>query len=451
MAGLTPSGFTIEKLDDIRNGIINEIAGYFGISPDALRDDSFDGHLIGILADRLSLLWQMALLTYSAFDPDKALDQSLDAVAAITGTVRDGPVASSVVLTLTGTPGTFVDAGSRAKVLDTGSEFQTSIDGTITLVPPWVASTPYGLGTRRTNSSRVYQVSIAGTSSTTGGPTSDANSVSDGTVTWRFLGGGTGAVDVPSSSVELDKILAISGSIRDISTPVGGWSSVINLLDADPGTAKETNESFRVRRERELSGAGSTPIDSLRGRIGRLVGVSAVQVFQNVGDDPDAFGLPGHSVEVLVQGGDNQEIFDTIGTNIAPGIRSFGTITGSHVDSQGNSYVIQFSRPQSVPIWIIANVVKNRLTYAGDQAVIDAIVGFGDNQPAGRDVDPDAILSSIFTVDGVLRIVRVAGIPQILVGTSPNPTNDQPLVMSLRQLALYDTSRVTVISIDGTP
>lgn len=450
MAGLTPQGFTIETTDEIRAGIVNEVSGYFGISPDALGDDSFDGHLIGILSDRLGSLWQMGRLVYSAFDPDKAGGQALVAVQAIRGTLPKNPVASSVVLSLTGTPGTLVIAGTRAKTTDTAKEFATLADGTIASVPAWATSTSYSLGARRTNSGRVYQVSIAGISAASGGPDTDANSIQDGNVTWRFLGDGTGVVDVQSASVELDRILAISGAIREISTPVGGWAGVINILDADPGVGIEVDESLRQRGEREIGGSGSGRLEALQAKLGRLQGVSAATVFQNVGDSPDAFGVPAHAFEALVSGGDNQEILDTIRANMVGGTRPFGSVTGTSSDSQGNSHTIQYSRPENVLIYIRVELVKNRLTYGGDISVADAIVAFGDAQPAGRDVDPDAISSAIFTVPGVLRLVRDAGVPRLFVGISPSPTGTAGLPMSLRQQALYDTSRIVVISSDGT-
>lgn len=58
-----------------------------------------------------------------------------------------------------------------------------------TLVDDWVASTAYVEASRVANSRRLYECIVAGTSASTGsGPQSAGPTVTDGTVTWRYLG-----------------------------------------------------------------------------------------------------------------------------------------------------------------------------------------------------------------------------------------------------------------------
>lgn len=51
----------------------------------------------------------------------------------------------------------------------------------------WAISTAYTLGQIRTNGGNVYECITAGTSAGSGGPTTTASDITDGTVHWRYL------------------------------------------------------------------------------------------------------------------------------------------------------------------------------------------------------------------------------------------------------------------------
>jgi parallel beta-helix repeat protein len=56
-------------------------------------------------------------------------------------------------------------------------------------ITAWAASTAYTVGDLRTNDSgKVYACTTAGTSAASGGPTGTGTAISDGTVTWRYVG-----------------------------------------------------------------------------------------------------------------------------------------------------------------------------------------------------------------------------------------------------------------------
>jgi uncharacterized phage protein gp47/JayE len=269
----------------------------------------------------------------------------------------------------------------------------------------------------------------------------------DGTVTWRFLGGGEGAVDVIAVSSNTGPIIAVSGDIVTIETPVAGWNGVVNLLDADLGNNEEQDEDLRYRRTNELAGAGTRTEEAIETAVLNIPGVTAVKVFVNDQDTPDADGVPGHSVEVLVLGGDDQAIFDVLRTIVAEGIYTHGNEVGTSTDSQGNVHTIRFSRPTTSDIYIEVTLLKDPRTYAatGDALVADAIVSWGDAQPAGKDVVSSAIKAQCFKVAGVLDVTLA------YIGTAPGPISETTLNINVRELALYDTSRITVNSSNATP
>lgn len=62
------------------------------------------------------------------------------------------------------------------------------LDDNTNVVTAWAASTAYTVGTVRMNGYTIYQCTVAGTSASSGGPTGDSASITDGTVTWASLG-----------------------------------------------------------------------------------------------------------------------------------------------------------------------------------------------------------------------------------------------------------------------
>lgn len=446
--GLSDVGFLPEPLSQLRADLEAAMRGAFGASL-SLGDRSIFGQIVGIIAERLADLWSNMERVNSSQDPDKATGASLDALCALTGTARPPATFSAVTLTLTGTPATVVPLGTAAATASTAKNFALVAAATITVVPTWVTATIYSVGNRVTNGGSVYQCTVGGTSS--GGPTGiDPTAlIADGTVTWTWLGLGTGAIDALANAQVTG---VIEGFARDITVrinQVAGWSSVTNLLDAAPGRDVASDGVLRQLRVAELSGDGETTLDAITAALLSLTDVTSCTVFVNNTDFTDANGTPPHSiaplVEIAVGATFDQEIWDTLLANVAAGILTFGTSIGTSVDSQGNPQTMAFSRPTAIPIYVRLVVLKD-LTYPGDgdAEVADAVATWGQNQAVGKDVVASAIVAQAFSVQGVLDV-------QAFIDVSPSPTLSVTIPISLRQLATYDTSRISVTSTTGTP
>jgi uncharacterized phage protein gp47/JayE len=439
--GLLATGFSPKPNDVLIDEIEGRVRADIGVTPVGRLKK-----LIAVFANSLSDLWELAEAVHAAGDPDAADGVALEQLCALTGTTREAARASTVTLTLTGTPTTVVPAGSRASTAATEMEFATAADATITAAAAWASSTAYVLGDRRTHDGNVYQVTTAGTSASSGGPTGTDAAIADNTVVWRYLGEGTGVIDAEASSVVLDEVVAESGDIVTIETPVGGWSGVINVLDADLGAPIETDESLRMRRELELSAAGGPTPDAIRAALLDLDGVTSATVFYN-DTDGTVDGMPPHSVEALVRGGDDQDIFDCLLANVAAGVKTHGTETGTAVDSEGTSHAMEFSRPDEIEIYVDINVTYDATLWPtdGDDQIAAAIVAWGDARNTGADAVASAISAQAFKVAGVFDVTDVD------IGTSASPTVGTTIAISPRELAVYDTSRIVVTATPGTP
>ncbi len=458
--GLTDDGFIPKPLTVLRTEMGDALRGAFGASID-LGDLSLLGILLGIIAERLALLWELIEAVIASQDPDKATGVSLGAVSALTGTIKPSARPSTVALTLFGAPGTLVQSVSRFKTASTGLEFTTDRDTTIELVDAWAAETTYVLGDRVwSDTSRIYECIFAGTSANSPVAGID-DDILDGSVHWRMIQDNVsahGAVDVPATASTTGPLTARAGDLTSIVSGVSGLVAVANLHDASPGRDDASNEELRVLREQELAGDGSRTPDALKSKLLRVPGITSVTVFIN-DTDVVSDGMQAHSVEVLIRttwlpkDPKDQVIYDLILANVAFGISTMGNQVGSSVDSSGNVHTIRFSRPEEIPIYVDVTFVKNPKVFPadGNTQVKDAIVKLGNAQSAGVNAVASRVAAQVFAVNGVFDVPRTGSIGGVLIGTAPSPTSDATILITKRQQAVYDTSRIVLHASDGVP
>lgn len=450
--GLTLNGFVPKTFEVIRDEINTAVRAAYGDSVD-VSDGSVLGQFIAIIAERYSLLWELGEAINSATDPDKATGAKLHAIGALTGVVVKAAASSTVTATLTGTPTTVVGVGSVASVADTAAQFKTTAAATIVASTAWAGTTAYVIGDIVTNGSRIYRCSLAGTSAGSGGPvgtTYASVGETDGTAEWDYMGDGTGHVDVAMESSDTGAVIALSRTLTDIVTPVSGWSNVVNTLDATLGRDIESDEDFRVRREDELDATGSSTHDALRANLLKVTGVTSVTIFSNRTELTDGDGVPPHAVEALVETtGTDQSIFDALLANVADGIQTHGTTVGTAEDSQGTSHTMKFTKPTVIDIYADITLDYDAKLYPsnGDDLVKTAVSLVASE--TGLDVTASRLKAAIMA--GPNAVAGVLDVSVANIGTAPAPGTETTIAIALRELADYDTSRVTVTSSAATP
>lgn len=464
--GLLATGFNPKPLTDIVSELEDKYKTAFGTSVGSNPDGTIPaqkamGQQIGILAEREALLWELGQAVNSSTDPDKAEDAALDAVCALTGTIRNGERASSGFVTATGDPGTLLPVGRVVSVLGANTRFDSTAVGTLVVVDAWATTTAYNVGDRVTSGTspaRVYQCVGAGTSATA--PTGTGASIVDGTVTWRYLGEGTAAIDLPMLAEVPGPFAALSGSLTEIETPIGGWKSAINVLDAIVGAYVETNAALRIRRENELQGNAKGALNAIRATVLRVGQgspnpVTACIVFENTTMLTDADGLPPKSVEALVLGGVDQDIYNALLDSVDGGIETYGNTTGTATDSAGNTLTIKFSRPTEVLIWIEIDVRKYPAQFPldGMAQIIAAILDKMTKWSFGRDVTGSQISAPVMPnpANPALGVQGVLDVLVVRLGVTPGPTGSGPVTIVTREIARFDSSRILVTLSDGTP
>lgn len=385
MAGLDATGFTPKTFEeiaaDLRTAVRDALGQELNLGPTTLL-----GGQIDVIANELASAWEAVESVYAAQYPSTADGSSLDRLSELTGTIRLAATESEVTATLNIDEAVTVLTGSVASVLG------LPLDRFVTLA--------------------------------------DA------------VGPGPGAQDV---QVEMEAestgpVAAPAGTLAVIETPVAGWNSITNAADADLGTDTETDAALRLRRL-EIA-IGKATIDSIRRSVSNLEGVTSVRVFENTTEVIDGDGLPPHSFEVVVLGGDNQEIADTIFDGKPAGIETSGTETETSIDSQGDPHTIKFSRPTLKPVFVDIEVTTDPSLYPidGDAQIKTAVAEFIDSMDIGEDV----VYVTLF--DPVLDISGVVDVTVLETGFAPAPSGVINLPISNRELATGDSADVTVVS-----
>lgn len=387
--GISSEGFKRKRLDQLLEELNDEVKAIFGdnfnVSP-----ESPDGQINGVISESNANLWEIAEDSYNAFNPSAATGNTLSNLVQLNGITRLPATSSRAQLTLTGTAGTTIPAGSLISTNDTGDQFSTEADVTLD-------------------------------------------------------GAGNGSVF--ANAVNTGPITALADTITEIDTPITGWSTVTNSADAQLGTDEETDVQLRARREQSVARDAQAIIDAIFAGVANVPGVTQTVVLENDTDAVDSNGLPPHSFQVIAVGGVDEEIGDVIWLKKPAGILSFGNTTVQIIDSQGIPHDISFSRPTTIDIYVEVDLT----TFAeypanGDELIKQAIVDYANGDLiAGRgfSLADDVIYTRLYTP---INSVQGHEIDALRIGTSPSPTGTSNIPIGPTETSQFLTVNITVNS-----
>ena len=394
MAGLTPAGLEIRTQPEVLARIeANLKAALPGVNIQA----GPLHQLAGIVSEEVAIVWEALQALYAASDRSSAVGRSLDRIGALTGTLRRAATRSTVVGTARLGAATTLPAGSLAAVSGEPDRRFRTMEA---VTNPTTAAADIGV---------------------------------------RF------------EALETGPIAAPAGTLTVIVAPVPGWVSITNPLDAELGQDVERAPEYRRRQVAELSASGGGRVDAIRSALLRLSGVRAARVFENIFEIPNAEGMPPHSVEAVVLGGDDDAIARRLwAKGKAAGIQPHGSVAATVEDSTGDPHILRFSRPVERPVAVSLNLrvdadkfpsdgiarTQNRIAELGDRWF-----GVGDDVIRTRfycfATNPDTQRTDI---EGVVDI------DPLLLAFTPGVLGPSNLIVGSRELATFDSSRVTVIT-----
>ena len=136
-----------------------------------------------------------------------------------------------------------------------------------------------------------------------------------------------------------------NGTITKIVSIIDGFDSVTNLVTPTLGRLTQTDSEARSSYINRLANRARGTVDSIVSVLYSDVdGVTYAKGYQNDTDDTDSAGRPPHSLEIVVQGGSDNDIADVIWNNKAAGIRAYGSYYAYATDASGNRQYVEFTR-----------------------------------------------------------------------------------------------------------
>lgn len=401
MAGLTPQGYQIKRLNDVLTDAASSLSTITDpVSGESLQPDFSSNdpamQVVQVPLEGVGEAWQISQVAYGQFNPSIASSAALSGLVQLNGIERDLDVASTVILTLTGTPG-------------------------VTITGPRTVS--------------------------------DANDVNQWTISSDFTFGSGGTVSVTATCTVTGPISASANTITRIVTPSGGWTAVNNASSATVGRNEETDIELRNRRRNSTLAPASGPAEAVFSNLLNVSGVTYARVYINNTMTTDSRGIPAKNQACVIVGGNDQDIASTILARSGAGVEFFGTTSFTLTDLQGEPYTIKWTRPTEIPIFVAINITTDDSypdTGANDirQAIIDyarsgaIALGIEDGfRDTGFQPGSSVVHSRLFT-----PINSVAGhtVNSLFIGTSANPTATSDISVQFDQIASFSAANITI-------
>lgn len=370
---ITGAGIIVPDTSTLLSDVQAEFTSLFGADLD-LSPETVQGRIIEMIVRERSFVIQMTAAVSNMLNLGKAYGFILDDLGALFMISRKRATSTTTTVVMSGVPGTIIPAGTRLQSTG-GDKFVNNIAYTI---------------------------------------------------------GAAGSVNALYSSEETGAVPAPANSITTILDTVNGLETVINPGNPVLGQDQESDNIFRERIRQSLNLNSIAIIDAIKSSIENLTNVVGTYCYDNDSDINviiDGITVPKHSIMVVVDGGDEQEIANTIWSKkslgcgyVAPGD---GVITREVIDpAYGTTYNVSFLRP--VIEQVDVEITVNRQNYTGSDltaAVKQAIMNWqaGENPEVdgikiGGSVSPFEISAA---VSSELPDIFIAGVGVALHGETP--------------------------------
>ena len=267
-----------------------------------------DSEWVQFIAMAYTAANNMGAAVYNSFSPTTAQGAGLSSVVAINGIERLIPTYSTVVVTIIGQANTLIPAGV---VVDGNGNYWS--------LPPNI--------------------------------TIPANGQIDVTATCQILG-----------AIQCDP-----GDITMLPGSVSGWQSATNASAAAPGAPVEQDGQLRQRQAISAALPAVSSIGSLEAAIAAMPGVTQSRVYENSDPAPNARGIQGKSIAVVVTGGMLADIVNMIALKKGNGVGTTGTwALTSAPDAYGISRPISVSPTQNINITAAMSIKPGPVGFTSD-------------------------------------------------------------------------------------
>lgn len=401
--GINNEGFFAKRLADILDDLETQLEQITDPDTGETLQIDFDEddpwiQSINVLAANNATTWEMLQLVYTQFDPSQAVGAALSGLVQINALTRRFGTPSTIPIEITGTTGTVIPPGQQISDEQQNVVYQTDQEITI---------------------------------------------------------GVTGTEVGTASSVENGAFVSLNGTITTILTPVAGWETVTNTDDSTPGNFTETDEELRARRNLSTESPSQSPVEAVYGNLRQIEGVQFARVYVNNTLAVDARGIPAKTIAPVVVGGEDEDIANVLFLRTPVGIDYFGTESFTITDSQGETYDINWIRPDEVDVQIeIDLTVVDDGTWPSDGAdrIKAAILAYAaGGAPAlgidegfedlgfvpGENVTQSRLYTPVNSIPGH-KVTRLE------LSALPDPVGTADVVIDFDEVAAFDSGNITI-------
>lgn len=476
--GITASGFSVPRMNDIRESIISKIREDMGIEL-VLTPNSGISEIIDIVAESQVAQWEAAYDVFRSLHPSYAEGANLDLSVGFTNVSRKKAGKTVGYARIWGQVGSTIPEkseirdGSSGVIYTTDSEVSVSREkaNLIVIEPHMELDTDYvikldgheikyssGSTASATSLLKSFtsQIKSRGFNIETSGSQMIVSKQPPETFSFSInqnLLEDEVAVCVAITAQDAGKYELHSGTSLSLVSAISGIGKAEAPFGGVTGSAVETDDDLRARYNTSNQYPGMSTGGSIRSGIENgVLGVQACRVFSNSSNSPDASGRPPHSLHAVVKGGSSREIAEQILSKAPAGIDFFGSESVDVRDEYGESYTVKFDRPEEVFVWVRAEITKlpdNEERYPSNSA--DAIrsamsAGANADHNIGTDVVAGRMSSYAYQQPGV------AYVKLTLFGTTSStqePTDDDFKADNIQikdnQVAEFDAARISII------
>lgn len=401
------TGFNLKRLNDIIESVkalllqVQDPDSGEYLQVDFDEDDPFI-NFINIMNDLISTGWELNEISYGQFNPQLAAGPSLSGLVQLNGITRKQGSPSSAVIQLTGSPGLRVPSGTQVSDANREVIWEFTAD--------------------------IYLDSVTGLASAT------AYSVENGAFNYT-----TGQINLI------------------VTTSLPGLTSIVNTADSIPGTADESNEALRLRRNDSTTTPAQSIPEAIYASVLNLEGVTLVRVYVNKTLVTDGNGIPAKRIAVVVQGGDNDEIAAAIFVRVGVAVDTYGNTFVTFPDQLQQSNTIYFVRPVEVPIYVDIDITiidastfpangvdlikSNIVAYSVGGASALGITDVETFDQTGFQPGEDVVVSRLFTP---INAVPGLKINSVEIGINPSTFSTADISIDWDEVSKFETGNIGV-------
>lgn len=479
--GLTPKGPNIKRLDTIMDEMHDGLSKKWGVNT-RQNPQSLVNHLLTNVADRIAELWEFGEDIYYSQYPSTAEGVSLDNAAQFGGSTRETGSKSYYPIHCKGTDGTKLALGTmiasktnpkthltiveekqitrssfnkaEVKIVSavSGDTYTIMLNGNAySYVAESVNATTILQGLQAAITDEDFTLTVDETNALLRIEATALNTQHT-LVLSENLTTETVTSVITFGTTEVGDILIPDNAITEIVKADSGLIAVTNPCGYVAGSKEETDPEFRQSYADKIFNRSSMMLESIRSAIlNNVQGVVSVAPYENATSVEDAYGRPPHSIEIVVDGGDETQIAQQILAFKAGGIATYGDVVVNIAGVYDEDIPIRFNRPETIYVWL-----KLGITFKSNENVPsnyvellkDAILENIGNLDAGQDVVPQEFMSELYkSCTGISYIdIAIASTDDSTV--IPEEYPHRSIEITARQRA-YTTAAMIEVNING--